>query len=228
MDIVIDSLVIEVTRRCNMQCMHCLRGEAQNIDINKKYIDALFDKVSNIYRITFTGGEPTLNVDAIEYTLKKAIEKEICPSFWLATNGKVYSQRLVDVLLDYYAYCLDFGYGSEESCGLAVSLDKFHDEISRKNLYKYKGLAFYDDSKEFKDESKRILVNEGLAKINKIGVRNITPSEFYTEITDNTLYIEEFYLNAKGEILVDCDLSYETQDKCSYGNILNFDFMMAA
>ena len=33
------SLILEVTRRCNMCCAHCLRGEAENIDMQKETID---------------------------------------------------------------------------------------------------------------------------------------------------------------------------------------------
>ena len=32
----LNSMAIEVTRRCNMACPHCLRGEAQGINIDTK------------------------------------------------------------------------------------------------------------------------------------------------------------------------------------------------
>ena len=32
MNVVMSDIVIEVTRRCNMACKHCLRGEAENLD----------------------------------------------------------------------------------------------------------------------------------------------------------------------------------------------------
>ena len=28
-----DNIMIEVTRRCNLRCEHCMRGEPQNIDM---------------------------------------------------------------------------------------------------------------------------------------------------------------------------------------------------
>lgn len=31
----VSSLIIEITRRCNMACEHCLRGNAQNLDITR-------------------------------------------------------------------------------------------------------------------------------------------------------------------------------------------------
>jgi len=42
------NLVIEVTRRCNMECEHCLRGEAENVDMDIKYIEKLFQKIDYI------------------------------------------------------------------------------------------------------------------------------------------------------------------------------------
>lgn len=33
------NLVIEVTRKCNLSCDHCLRGCSQNMDMKKEYIE---------------------------------------------------------------------------------------------------------------------------------------------------------------------------------------------
>lgn len=65
-------VVIEVTRRCNMCCAHCLRGDAEAVDIQERYIDAFLDSFANagyISSLTFTGGEISLNIPAIRYTL---------------------------------------------------------------------------------------------------------------------------------------------------------------
>ena len=61
----ISDLVLEVTRRCNMSCAHCCRGDAQNCDITHKVIDDAFANLSGIGSLVFTGGEPSLNVDAM-------------------------------------------------------------------------------------------------------------------------------------------------------------------
>lgn len=34
----LNEFAIEITRKCNMKCAHCLRGEAQKRNIHKKYI----------------------------------------------------------------------------------------------------------------------------------------------------------------------------------------------
>ena len=64
----ISNLVVEVTRRCNMSCDHCLRGCGQNMDLQDKHIETLTSQLENGYisNITFSGGEPSLNVKAIE------------------------------------------------------------------------------------------------------------------------------------------------------------------
>lgn len=63
--ITFENLTIELTRRCNMKCGHCLRGEAQEVDIDRKYIDSLLDQTELIGGMFFTGGEPTLALDTM-------------------------------------------------------------------------------------------------------------------------------------------------------------------
>ena len=70
-------LSVEITRRCNLKCAHCCRGDTQNVDIDYKYIDLLLDQVDYIYHLTFTGGEPTLNVPAIQYFIDQCKEKNV-------------------------------------------------------------------------------------------------------------------------------------------------------
>lgn len=39
----------ELTRRCNMRCRFCSRGEAQDIDITKEIIDKALDELIIVY-----------------------------------------------------------------------------------------------------------------------------------------------------------------------------------
>lgn len=41
MEIYVNYLAIEVTRRCNMKCEHCLRGDAQNLDISTAVLSGI-------------------------------------------------------------------------------------------------------------------------------------------------------------------------------------------
>lgn len=87
-----NNVFIEVTRRCNMCCAHCLRGDAESIDIQEKYIDAFldnFEKGAYISSLTFTGGEISLNIPAIRYTLN-AIGDVVSGCDWSYKSQKKY------------------------------------------------------------------------------------------------------------------------------------------
>lgn len=43
--IAIDHLLVEITRKCQLRCAHCLRGDAQNINMSPKIIDKLLESV---------------------------------------------------------------------------------------------------------------------------------------------------------------------------------------
>lgn len=45
MEIYVNYLAIEVTRRCNMKCNHCLRGDAQNLDISTAVLSGIASSV---------------------------------------------------------------------------------------------------------------------------------------------------------------------------------------
>lgn len=39
-DVIFDEIAIELTRRCNLKCAHCFKGEAQDVDMPNEIIDA--------------------------------------------------------------------------------------------------------------------------------------------------------------------------------------------
>lgn len=209
----LNELAVEVTRRCNMSCAHCLRGEAQNCDINHKYIDALLEDISGIGSVTFTGGEPSLNVDAIEYMLQQCQEREIpVGSFYVVTNGKANTMALAMACLKWYAYCDD----DDEICGLALSQDMFHDSVDVDNIRILKGLKFFREGDKRTDFNFVTLINEGRAQ-DLGGFRKISEdsrhSEFSFEEWQDEMYIETMiYLSANGDIKTDCDVAYENDD----------------
>lgn len=87
--VIYHDVVIETTRRCNMQCAHCMRGEAQNKDISLETIDRFLDTTERIDILTLTGGEIALNVKAIEYLVEELDKRRIpLGSFYAVTNGK--------------------------------------------------------------------------------------------------------------------------------------------
>ena len=80
--------IFEVTRRCNLSCEHCLRGDAQNLDMTKETVDKVLDHIESIGCLTFSGGEPTLNIPIIRYIFSEIWRREIpLDSFYVVTNG---------------------------------------------------------------------------------------------------------------------------------------------
>lgn len=159
------NVVIEVTRRCNMNCAHCLRGDAQNLDISTDVIDRFFGAFAygaDISTITFTGGEISLNVQAIEYVLEKAKEKDISiSSFYMVTNGKE-KETILPLLLasmKWYAYAYD-----NEVSGLALSKDAFHEKIPSENERMLSAVSYFSQDKNMEDKQNITLINEGHAK----------------------------------------------------------------
>jgi len=219
-----------------MSCRHCLRGDAQNIDIDQQLIEETIKQCSDISNITFTGGEPSLNTKALEFTLKtlKKYNKHI-NSFYVVTNAKKYNNAFVNVLNQYYMYCLSSEFNNlsiieptdvlpnienyEFDGGLAVSHDKYHDPIPAANYLRYTMLKYYVHNKERLSDD--YILDMGNAHKNKLGKFPCPISELHIDEYNNGCSIDMLYLNAKGDILADCDLSYDEQPKHTYGNIIN-------
>ena len=102
------TLCFELTRRCNMNCDFCCRGDAQNKDITKEVIDKTLSEVKgygiNIIRVT--GGEPFLNEKMFCYLIDKIIEEKICVNeFLVFTNGTIMNRNIKKSLLKIGNYC---------------------------------------------------------------------------------------------------------------------------
>lgn len=88
-------LSVEITRKCNMKCAHCLRGDAQNKTISKEVIDSLLDQINSIGLLTLTGGEPFLEPEMIEYLFTGIIKRKIpILEVGCMTNGSIKSVAL--------------------------------------------------------------------------------------------------------------------------------------
>lgn len=227
-------VAIEVTRRCNMKCAHCLRGDAQNMDITHEIIDKFLDGFGPgacIGSLLFTGGEITLNLDAIRYTLQAVKEREISVmSFYMVTNGKEISliDELVRVAIDWYVYADD-----NELTGLALSHDPFHEKLENWGEIKrtLSALSFFSsEDKDMYKQSDIILTDEGRAK-NLVGFKKRAPYISFPEIYETQngeLDISgsgRLYLSSNGNIAPDCDMSYNHIDACAMANVNDKDWV---
>ena len=210
----IGELVLEVTRKCNMLCEHCLRGNAQAMNMSHKVIDNLLNKVTCISTVAFTGGEPTLNVNAIKYFTQQIRDKHITVGyFYVVTNGKIQSMALIKALLDLYILCEE-----QDMCGLCVSRDQYH-EGCKTPLYE--AITFYHPNDRAEKIPSEAILSEGRAEYNGLGCRYVKREGW--ELNDGILG-GTVYISSNGNVLDACNLSYEHIDEDPIGNILTEDF----
>lgn len=98
-------IMVEITRRCQLKCEHCLRGDAQDLDISNDIIDAILEQTAGIGRLSFTGGEPTLAPDKMNYFVDRMIEKGIpLGGISYITNGVELSEEVKEFLVKAHLY----------------------------------------------------------------------------------------------------------------------------
>lgn len=207
-------LVLEVTRRCNMLCPHCLRGDAQDTAMSPETIDILLSQVSGIGVLTITGGEPLLAGPQIRRIVNTIINQEISiDGFYVATNGKDMNFAVINDLMRLYSICQD-----KDICMLSLSLN-FHDYIEDDNIEILRSLSFFEVERTL--QSKYSVMEEGRALENLCLFDKTRDTEFETKfIVDDYGDIEsDIYINAKGYVYPECDMSYETQRKLANKNI---------
>lgn len=199
------TLSIEVTRRCNMTCAHCMRGDAQNLDISLIDIKNVLKHTKDIHHLNITGGEPSLNTNAIRYILKLLKQFNIhVYDFYIVTNGSLssISKEFIDVCSDLYEYQEEKEYNNRM---LHMSDDIYHNReyqnhvISTLKKYPFFGL---------REQSEYIfLYKEGRCKDgNENSIHPIY-------LTTTSYVYGNVYLNAQGMILSNCDLSYQRQSE---------------
>lgn len=87
-------IMFEITRRCNLRCAHCFRGDPQSVDISEEIIDRSLDQISSCLSFDVTGGEPFLVPDKLEYLVDGIIKRKMrFTSFSLVVNGTILDER---------------------------------------------------------------------------------------------------------------------------------------
>ena len=211
----LNNVIIELTRKCNMACSHCLRGDAQNIDIKKEYITNLLENIKYISIVSFSGGEPSLNIGAIKYFIEEAKRLNVdVGNFYIATNGKKITDEFILTIIELHLFCSE-----NEISVVEGSNDYYHIEDSKQNYNKLKCLSFFKLRDE-KDGEKRFMINEGRYKENYGDGRELTI--YQLTIEDNRVD-GEFYLNVNGDIIRSCNLSYENQEHNIVGHVRKFN-----
>lgn len=181
-----DIVYLELTRACNLKCIHCLNnsGIKQKDELTKEDLLKLIKNFSSlgVQEIRFTGGEPLL-FNGIYDLIKFATEEGICTS--LGTNGTLITKEVAKKL---------------KESGLkkvVVSIDgnkKTHDKIrGRKNYQKaMNGLKY------LKQNDINVRVNSVIMKSNMDDVIKLAKKMSRKKIT---IFIRRFISSGRGKEL---------------------------
>lgn len=221
----IHDLCIEVTRRCNMNCAHCMRGDAMNRDLDPALLDKLFSRLSGIGNVTPTGGEPSLNPAAL-LQIRDAILKYNIPvaGVYLVTNGK----EITDEFLHNFLSLLLATEMDPEVSGLALSQDMFHDKISYANKAKLAMFACFRGDDKKTDWTRTPVLNIGRgAEI--VIVSNRDPyrpqNTLNCRFDGDTIQLSEVLtLTVDGYLLPYGDYSYEEVENLAICNVNDPDW----
>lgn len=122
-------LTFETTRRCNLSCIHCMKGDAQSVDIDPEVFDRVFENFGIAYRIGFAGGEIMLNLDALRYALESLKKHNVrVDSVMFTTNGIIQDPEFLEIYDEYLAYVR-----KPKECKNLISNDIFHRHSSGKS-----------------------------------------------------------------------------------------------
>lgn len=128
----VNSLTMEITRRCNKRCCHCMRGEAENLTMSTEIIDRVFDEVQNVQAVVIGNGEALLEMDTLEYFTTKLLESPWTVScIEVTTNGTVCDKRIIDM---FESVCLN---RNGRFAVLRISNDAFHEPREYEQAYSY-------------------------------------------------------------------------------------------
>lgn len=221
----IHDLCIETTRRCNMACAHCMRGDAMNRDLDPALLDKLFSRLSGIGNVTPTGGEPSLNPAAL-LQIRDAILKYNIPvaGVYLVTNGK----EITDEFLHNFLSLLLATEMDPEVSGLALSQDMFHDKISYANKAKLSMFSCFRGDDKKTDWTRTPVLNIGRgAEI--VIVSNRDPYRPQNTLNcwfnNDTIHLAEVLtLTVDGYLLPYGDYAYEEVENLAICNVNDPDW----
>lgn len=223
----LDNFVLETTRRCNMVCNHCLRGEPQNLSMPPEHIRTALSKIDFIGSVTFTGGEPFLpsGLRTINLFIDQAhyFDVEVA-NFYIATNGLRWRNEIVETVKRLYWMCDP----DNEISSVDISTDRFHmtgsgQTTSYHNFkYRLEEALLYEHGIELQinEKSPNLDYNSAIpeGRAENWGTEPKEPSEIIwhhgmDEHSHETQVVEdEIYLNCKGNIIHGCNWSYASQD----------------
>lgn len=155
---------LELTRNCNLRCIHCYNGVSSQQELNIDQIKTVLDDLANIgcLDLVLTGGEPCLHKN-LEEILWYARDKRFCIT--LKTNGTLIDKRLASLFKKTLV--------SEIHVSLYSLKPEEHEGITRIKNSLSKTLHGIDCLSQ---EGIKVMISTPITKLNYLSVKEI--SEF--------------------------------------------------
>jgi organic radical activating enzyme len=195
--------MLEVTRRCNLKCAHCLNGDAENVDMPEDVFRKILNTFDEIYEIQFSGGEPLLVPDLmIKYSwLARAKGTR---AIFSTTNG-IRSVQEVENVIDQLKAMYGNNDHSHDGNFFKVSSDKYHTQYHK---------SWDDCDVANVMHSSTTVFARGNGK-NIEGTQELDTRKFAATRTTTgdtiSLDIEMLYVSADGNVFSDCNISYDDE-----------------
>lgn len=218
-DFQINNFVIEVTQNCNIKCEHCLRGCAQNKNLNIELLKDFINKIglSYISSLTIGGGESGCN---------ELLTSEVINFFagasnlsygnsWIVLNGaKKYGFDFIKslILFENEADENEFeNIANEDKIGAtAFSFDSYHTHAMSEQQLKNRDFNFNN----LKSYGLNVVKHtEGATYNNPESLIKMGRSVDGRELTLSNTEETEIYFTIDGLLFSSCNLSYEEMEK---------------
>ena len=115
------NVAVEVTRRCNLECTHCMRGNAEDVDLKIDHWSTLLRKVDRFGTVTLTGGEPLLKPDILYEMTQYVYDQYQIGDWYMATNATIFGddqERALDAWMQLVPH--------PDTTGVDISNDEWH------------------------------------------------------------------------------------------------------
>lgn len=224
------NLFFELSRRCNIKCEHCLRGEPEmksmSSEIMIKCAKALRD--SYVSTVGIGGGEPSIIPHRIRLLFDILKQEGVDHDGWyIVTNAHQLSKSFIDLIAD-----LNKRYPYNDGGGLTYSNSPLHALPDIKGLAEIQHQRGVEVYKRYHDDPVTVkgmgtFLEEGRGKELfdkyevKVTKRWLEPDSFREkDKPEEPSCVERtMYVNYRGDVFPSCDLSYETQDKSKLLNL---------
>lgn len=247
--IFIRAISLDITRKCNMNCPHCFRGEPEDENMSTKIIDKTLDEISDYYigMIHLSGGEPCLCEDKILYLANQIVDRKMkVIGLGMITNGTIKSEKIkmaLSILAEYFDKIKKDSWYNEATKKLLDNEKEFkninievsttwHEKVQIDEVIKFYQLPYQNCWIRPKDERGNMLIvgrmEQGYKKF---------PSKFlegallkkrgnkYNLIDDTNFPIIKIYktisVSTNGLVYVGISQSWKDIESVSLGNILN-------